>query len=286
MPLPVPPSIAATVSSISPPAHQVRETAAPAFCRAGGTGAGRLRGGRFRRHAQMGASRGGELFPHVYGTLPVAHGALGASLAAWRGRPCLSGACVANEPGRDSHSPWRDPYCMRSMPKRAHGLTIRRCGWVSFRMQRHGQRPDLAQKLFGLTFPNPLGLAAGFDKNAEAADCRAAPGLRFRRGRDSDAEAAGGKSEATPVPAERRSRRSSIAWASTMRAMSACACGCARPRPGIIGVNIGANKDSEDRVADYVAGYRCFAASCRLCDRQHLFAQHAGLAQSSGQGRT
>ena len=30
-------------------------------------------------------------------------------------------------------------------------------------------------------------------------------------------------------------------------------------RPGIIGVNIGANKDSEDRVADYVAGYHCFA---------------------------
>jgi len=34
----------------------------------------------------------------------------------------------------------------------------------------------------------------------------------------------------------------------------------AGPRPGIVGVNLGANKDSEDRVADYVAGYHCFAA--------------------------
>ena len=54
----------------------------------------------------------------------------------------------------------------------------------------------------------------------------------------------------------------------------------ARTSRGIVGVNIGANKDSADRIADYVAGVRAMSAGRRLSDDQHQLAQHAGLARS------
>ena len=53
-------------------------------------------------------------------------------------------------------------------------------------------------------------------------------------------------------------------------------------RGGIVGVNIGANKDSADRIADYEAGVRRFARCRVLSDRQHLVAQHAGPARHAG----
>ena len=53
-------------------------------------------------------------------------------------------------------------------------------------------------------------------------------------------------------------------------------------RAGIVGVNIGANKDSADRIGDYERGVRRFATSRQLPDRQHLLAQHAGPAQHAG----
>ena len=51
-------------------------------------------------------------------------------------------------------------------PEGAHGLTIRALRYASARPAAPDD-PQLAIKLFGLTFPNPIGLAAGFDKNAE-----------------------------------------------------------------------------------------------------------------------
>ena len=52
-----------------------------------------------------------------------------------------------------------------------------------------------------------------------------------------------------------------------------------RRPPGVIGVNLGANKDAADRVADYVLGVRTFAALADYLTHQHLLAQHAGLAR-------
>ena len=49
-------------------------------------------------------------------------------------------------------------------------------------------------------------------------------------------------------------------------------------RPGVLGVNVGANKDAADRVEDYVLGVRTFAPARRLSDHQRFVAQHAGLA--------
>ena len=60
----------------------------------------------------------------------------------------------------------------------------------------------------------------------------------------------------------------------------------ARRRPaGIVGVNIGANKDAADRVADYVAGVEDLRRRRRLFHDQHLLAQHAGPARPAAARR-
>ena len=44
--------------------------------------------------------------------------------------------------------------------------------------------------------------------------------------------------------------------------------------PGIVGINIGANKDTVDRAADYVTCIEALAPHVELSHRQHLLAQH------------
>lgn len=143
--------------------------------------------------------------------------------------------------------------------ERAHGLTIAALKMGLVPAAASPSRPELVQKLFGLTFPNPLGLAAGFDKNAEVAEAALRLGIGFvevgtvtprpqignpkpRLFRLSEDHAVINRMGFNNEGHERMRRR------------------LAGSRAGLIGVNLGANKDSEDRVADYVAGYRCFAA--------------------------
>ena len=68
------------------------------------------------------------------------------------------------------------------------------------------------------------------------------------------------------------------------RPSSACS-DCSHACTGSIGVNVGANKDSTDRIADYVAGVRAMSAGRRLPDDQHQLAQHAGAARAAGRRR-
>ena len=59
----------------------------------------------------------------------------------------------------------------------------------------------------------------------------------------------------------------------------------ARRAAGVVGVNVGANKDAADRAADYAAGVRLFADVASLFHDQRLLAQHAGPARPAGAGR-
>jgi len=47
---------------------------------------------------------------------------------------------------------------------------------------------------------------------------------------------------------------------------------------GLVGINIGVNKDSSDRISDYARAFETLAALARLCGRECLLAQHAGPA--------
>ena len=115
----------------------------------------------------------------------------------------------------------------------------------------------LAVAAFGLKFPNPVGLAAGFDKNAEVVDALFRLGFGF-------VEAGGVTPQPQPGNPRPRLFRLDADQAVINRlgfnsdGVAAVATRlAARGRSGIVGVNIGANKDTVDRAADYVA---CIAA--------------------------
>ncbi|MDP5104342.1 MAG: quinone-dependent dihydroorotate dehydrogenase [Erythrobacter sp.] len=113
--------------------------------------------------------------------------------------------------------------------------------------------PDrLATTVAGLTFPNPVGVAAGFDKDAEVPDALLGLGFGFTE-----------VGSITPLPQTgnpkprlfrlvedqaviNRMGFNNSGGAAALQRLSARA-----EQPGIVGVNIGANKDSPDRIADY-----------------------------------
>lgn len=119
--------------------------------------------------------------------------------------------------------------------------------------------PRLAVSAFGLDFPNPVGLAAGFDKNAEVPGAMLALGFGFVE-----------VGTLTPRPQPGNPRPRVIRLVEDRAVVnrygfnndghaSALARLSARSRRGIVGVNLGANKDAADRVADYAAGVAAFA---------------------------
>jgi dihydroorotate dehydrogenase len=107
---------------------------------------------------------------------------------------------------------------------------------------------------FGLTFPNPVGVAAGFDKNAEVPDQLLRLGFGFVE--------AGGVTP-RPQPGNPRPRLFRLdaddavinRFGFNSDGLDAVAARlAARARmPGIVGINLGSNKDTTDRAADYVA---------------------------------
>lgn len=118
--------------------------------------------------------------------------------------------------------------------------------------------PLLAQNLFGLDFPNPIGMAAGFDKDAEVFRPLLRRGFGFTEV---------GTLTPRPQPGNPQPRlfrleedhgvinRFGFNNGGHAEAHQRLA---GRSFGGIVGVNIGANKDSTDRVADYVAGIEAF----------------------------
>jgi len=120
--------------------------------------------------------------------------------------------------------------------------------------------PKLKRTVFGLDFPNPVGLAPGFDKNAEVPDAMLAQGFGFVE-----------IGTVTPLPQSGNARPrlfrltedggvinrmgfNNEGHAAVLQRLIA-----RRGRGGIVGVNIGANKDSTDRVGDYVKGLEVFS---------------------------
>lgn len=117
--------------------------------------------------------------------------------------------------------------------------------------------PVLATTLAGLAVPNCVGLAAGFDKDAEAPDAMLRAGFGFVECGTVTPLAQPGnpKPRAFRLPQDRAvinrygfNNEGLEAFAGRLAAR--------RGRGGAVGANVGANKDSSDRAADYVAGLR------------------------------
>lgn len=143
-------------------------------------------------------------------------------------------------------------------PEEAHRLAINALKlFPSVMAGRDDTR--LAISAFGLDFPNPVGLAAGFDKNAEVPDAILNLGFGFAEvGTLTPKPQAGNpRPRVFRLPAAggivNRLGFNNEGFAAAHERLQARA-----SRGGIVGVNVGANKDSRDRVADYVRGIKAF----------------------------
>ena len=145
-------------------------------------------------------------------------------------------------------------------PEAAHGLTIKALKTGLAKVAPNIQS-NLEISRFRLNFKNPLGLAAGFDKNAQVPDAMLAQGFGFVE-----------VGTVTPTPQNGNPRPRLFRLSEDQAVINRMgfnneghAAAFARlqrrgGRPGIIGVNIGANKDSGDRISDYVAGINAFSS--------------------------
>ena len=120
--------------------------------------------------------------------------------------------------------------------------------------------PKLAVRAFGLNFPNPVGMAAGFDKNAEVPDALLRLGFGFVEVGTVTPKPQAGNPRPRLLRLERdeavinRMGFNNDGAEAALRRLAARA-----NQAGIVGVNVGANKDSPDRVADYVQLIETFA---------------------------
>ena len=143
-------------------------------------------------------------------------------------------------------------------PERAHGLSLAALRLHLPNLPGVITSPRLSTTLAGLALPNPVGLAAGFDKNAVAL----APLMRSGFGFLEVGAATPRPQEGNPKP---RLYRLSEDRAAINRfgfnnegAPSICARLAMRPKSRVpVGLNLGANKDSADRAADFASVLAC-----------------------------
>ena len=118
----------------------------------------------------------------------------------------------------------------------------------------------LPVRLFDLEFSNPIGIAAGFDKNAEVPDQMLAMGFGFAevgtvtpQPQDGNPRPRLFRLEEDEAVVNRMGFNNAGQDAARQRLLRR-----RRASDEVVGVNIGANKDSRDRVADYVQGLETF----------------------------
>ena len=143
-------------------------------------------------------------------------------------------------------------------PERAHHLTVKALK-TGLGPKANIADPRLACDVAGISFPNPLGLAAGFDKNAEAPAAMLDMGFGFVEV---------GAVTPRPQPGNDRPRVFRLTedqavinrYGFNNEGLDKIAARlAARRRNGIVGVNLGANKDAEDRTQDFVDGLTALA---------------------------
>ncbi len=150
------------------------------------------------------------------------------------------------------------PLLFRVDPERAHEWTIKALA-TGLGPRGAPDDPILATTVAGIGLPNPIGLAAGFDKDARVPAAMLRLGFGFVEI---------GTVTPKPQPGNPRPRIfrlvadraviNRLGFNNGGVAAALARLRAARPA-GVVGVNIGANKDSPDRVADYAFGARAAA---------------------------
>jgi len=140
-------------------------------------------------------------------------------------------------------------------PEQAHGVAIAALKLGLGPRDPGPDDPCLAVNLAGLTLPNGVGLAAGFDKNAEVPHAMLAAGFGLVEcGTVTPLAQAGNARPRIFRLSEDRAVINRLGFNNDGLEAFARRLGRRRPGGGIVGANVGANKDSEDRIGDYVRG--------------------------------
>jgi dihydroorotate dehydrogenase len=146
-------------------------------------------------------------------------------------------------------------------PEQAHALTLKLLEAGVYPHTGGPDDPRLRVELWGLKLPNPLGMAAGFDKDARVPHSLLAMGFgHVEIGTVTPRAQAG-----NPAPRIFRLVRdgaminrlgfNNAGHAAALTRLTDLRRGGGI---GVVGVNVGANRDATDRVADYAAGVRAF----------------------------
>ena len=143
-------------------------------------------------------------------------------------------------------------------PERAHKLTL--AALKAAPLGAPAKAGKLATSVAGIAFPNPLGMAAGFDKDGEVPDKLLALGFGFSEvGSITPRPQAGNPKPRLFRLVEDRAVINRMGFNNGGGDAAARRLGARKHRPGVLGINIGANKDSEDRIADYAEMTRLMA---------------------------
>ena len=142
----------------------------------------------------------------------------------------------------------------------AHGLSIKALSMGAHPRASANQDSRLAVSLAGIDFPNPLGMAAGYDKNADVPDAL----LKMGFGHTEVGTVTPLPQPGNPKPRIFRLRSDEgvinrLGFNSKGHASARKNLLRRKGESGVVGVNIGANKESTDFAADYVLGVNEFA---------------------------
>lgn len=150
------------------------------------------------------------------------------------------------------------PLLFALPPEEAHELTIKALESGLYPRCAHADPDTLAVTVAGLRFPNPVGIAAGFDKDARVPKAVLAMGCGFAEiGTVTPLAQTGNPKPRVFRLGEDRGVVNRLGFNNQGHAAALLRLQKLRT-DGIVGVNIGANKDASDRTADYVSGIDTF----------------------------
>ena len=152
------------------------------------------------------------------------------------------------------------PLLFKLDAETAHGAALWALKHLPIGAAPAAPQGPLAIRVAGLDFPNPVGMAAGFDKDGEVPDALLRLGFGFAE-----------VGSITPLPqtgnprprlfrlVEDRAVINRMGFNNGGGEAAAARLAARAGRPGVVGINIGANKDATDRIADYATMTRIMA---------------------------
>jgi dihydroorotate dehydrogenase len=151
------------------------------------------------------------------------------------------------------------PMLFALAPEQAHEATLKGLEAGIYPRDNGPVDPRLTSTIARLTFPNPLGIAAGFDKDARVPDAVLGLGCGFAEiGTVTPLAQVGNPQPRVFRLVAQNGLINRLGFNNGGHVAALARLKLRHGRGGIVGINIGANKDSSDRTADYVAGLETF----------------------------